>query len=286
MSFYVIFQDSGKENALFSNRNKSSTSKSIVLQNPSCSKSPSILYNSLNKKRISTSKEHTNSSSDSTSNDDHSKELVVVVEDSVQSKLRRKSSRIKHAGSNVISSNVGSNFVRKQNKHLTLDNLVKKKDNSGGLYSTRKSKSCESAPECSFIEDNSEICRTKSAEFVLSTDTSSLKVMGHDVLQNAAESVGDIPYYNEDEMVDDPIIPQVIVDIKVGEVISPDGNCNFEMENSDSDVELLCEKKRTAEVITLEVCFAIILNLVFLLLLYKDDFIQMSHACYFMLLII
>lgn len=259
MSFYVIFQDSGKENALFSNRNKSSTNKSIVLQNPSCSKSPSILYNSLNKKRISTSKEHTNTSPDSTSNDDHSKELVVV-EDCMQSKLRRKSSRIKHASSNIFSSNVGSNFVRKQNKHLTLDNLVKKKDNSGGLYSTRKSKSCKSASECSFIEDNSEICRTKSAEFVLSTDASSLKVMEHDVLQNTAESIGDIPYYNDDEMVDDPIIPQVIVDIKVGEVISPDVNCNFEMENSDSDVEVLCEKKRTAEVITLEVCFPIYLK--------------------------
>lgn len=235
----------------------------MILQSPSSSKSPSILYNSLNKKRISTSKEHTNSSSDSTNHEDPAKNLVVVLEDCMKSNIRTKSSRTKHAGSNIISSNVGSNFVRKQDKHLTLDNLLNKKDNIRGLRSTRQSKPCENTSECCFIEDNSEICRTKPAEFVLSTDTSSLK-MGHDVLQSTAESISDIPYYNEDEMVDDPIIPQVIVDIKVGEVISADGNCNFEMENSDSDVEVLCEKERTAEVITLEVRFAIILNLVYI----------------------
>lgn len=246
MYFFKIFQDSGKENALSSNRNKSSSSKSIFLQNPSCSKSPSFLYNSLNKRRNSANKEHTNPSPDSTNQEDHAKNLVVVLEDCMKSSYRTRLSRTKHPGRNVISPNVGSNFVRKQDKHLTLDldNLVNKKANIGGLSSSRKSKSCKnseiSVSGCSV--DNSEICRLKSvsAGLVLPTDASSLK-----------ES--DIPYYNEDEMVDDPIIPQVIVDIKIG-----DGNCNFETENSDSEVELLCEKERTAEVITLEVCFDIV----------------------------
>lgn len=254
------FKDSGKENTLSSSKNKSpkfcSSQTSVPSKSQSCSN---------NKKRNCTSKESSNSLSGAPNNQSCGKELIVVVEDIMNSKNKTKFTNLlpTKLSDCIDLSNEDSNLLNKQVRYSVNRNKGDLLNNTVDLCIDERSVSQLNTnsenyeTDCCIIENNSMFNVSTSAYL-----KGSKSVLSNNYDASAAANVfpsteenNQILYNNENdsELIDDPTIPQVIVDLRVEDkTFSIDGNSHLATGNPDGDVVLLCERTPTYEVITLE----------------------------------